>query len=186
MPETTSESSRAQVEALRRKLLDLSLRNRMLNYRPSKRLGITIVGEDAREVYRLLVTEGKKMTFAGRPTPPVARTNPGQPPQLAAELADAAPAASEPDGEPHTASAPVDPSDTKLNTDEPAATVDPKLRTIQREAQFANDELGRQHALSHVGHPRMERNRPAHPARAAHLRPRNARTAGERHNAPRA
>ena len=30
-----------QVEALRRKLLDLSLRNRMLNYRPSKRLGVT-------------------------------------------------------------------------------------------------------------------------------------------------
>lgn len=48
---------RAQVEALRRKLLDLTLRNRMLNFRPSKRLGIAVVGEDSCQVLRIL-TEG--------------------------------------------------------------------------------------------------------------------------------
>ena len=58
---------RAQVEALRRKLLDLTLRNRMLNFRPSKRLGIAAVGEDSCEVLRILVEEGKKMAFVGKP-----------------------------------------------------------------------------------------------------------------------
>src|SRR4051794_38999052 len=95
MDEPTSESTRAQVEALRRKLLDLSLRNRMLNYRPSKRLGITVMGEDAREVHRLLVTESKKLSFVGRPPPPPAAANAGPPP-VASRLRSTAPGASPP------------------------------------------------------------------------------------------
>ncbi|RDC65817.1 DUF3320 domain-containing protein [Adhaeribacter pallidiroseus] len=52
-----------RLEASRRDLLDLSLRNPLLNYRPLQAKGVEIVNEVPAEVYRLLVTEGKAMTF---------------------------------------------------------------------------------------------------------------------------
>ena len=66
----SSESVRKQVEALRQKLLDLTLRNRMLNFRLSRRLGLLVVGEDSEQVHRVLVEESRKMTFLGKPDPP--------------------------------------------------------------------------------------------------------------------
>ena len=77
MPEMSAETIRGQVEALRHKLLDLSMRNRMLNYRPSRRLGVTILGEDARDVHKTLVGESKKMGFVGKPDLPVVRAKAG-------------------------------------------------------------------------------------------------------------
>ena len=59
------QSVQPQIEALRQKLLELTLRNRMLNFRPSTRLGVTVTGEDSSQVYHLLVESGRKMTFAG-------------------------------------------------------------------------------------------------------------------------
>ncbi|PSR56801.1 DUF3320 domain-containing protein [Adhaeribacter arboris] len=53
----------ARLEASRRDLLDLSLRNPLLNYRPLQAKGVEIVNEIPAEVYRLLVLEGKAMTF---------------------------------------------------------------------------------------------------------------------------
>lgn len=47
----------------RKDLLDLSLKNSLLNYRPTKRRGIQIVQESAKEVYRILVSDGKTMSF---------------------------------------------------------------------------------------------------------------------------
>ncbi|MDQ4141909.1 MAG: DUF4011 domain-containing protein, partial [Bacteroidota bacterium] len=52
-----------RLEASRRDLLDLSLRNPLLNYRPLQAKGVEIVNEVPAEVYRLLVQEGKAMTF---------------------------------------------------------------------------------------------------------------------------
>ena len=52
-----------KLEASRRDLLDLTLRNPLLNYRPLQAKGVEIVREIPAEVYRLLVTEGKAMTF---------------------------------------------------------------------------------------------------------------------------
>jgi len=73
------QSVRPQIEALRQKLLELTLRNRMLNFRPSTRLGITVTGEDASEIYRILVENARKMSFVGKPDPPKRPTADPQP-----------------------------------------------------------------------------------------------------------
>ncbi|WP_026462143.1 DUF3320 domain-containing protein [Adhaeribacter aquaticus] len=53
----------AKLEAARRELLDLSLRNPLLNYRPLKSRGIEVVNEIPAEIFRILVKEGKPMSF---------------------------------------------------------------------------------------------------------------------------
>ena len=58
-----------RLEADRRDLLDLSLRNPLLNYRPRAR-GLAIVGESPAEVHRILVREGEADGLpAGTPNP---------------------------------------------------------------------------------------------------------------------
>ena len=47
----------------RKELLELSLNNKLLNYRPLKTKGVEIVDEMPQEIYRLLVHEGKSMYF---------------------------------------------------------------------------------------------------------------------------
>jgi len=54
----------SKLEASRKELLDLGLRNPLLNYRPSKVRGLQIVQESAPSVYDILVQQGKAMTFA--------------------------------------------------------------------------------------------------------------------------
>jgi hypothetical protein len=57
----------AQVERelaqARELLLDLSLRNRLLNYRPTRRTSVPIVDELPDQVWRILVSQGKSMSF---------------------------------------------------------------------------------------------------------------------------
>ncbi|WP_460502590.1 DUF4011 domain-containing protein, partial [Hymenobacter agri] len=63
----------ARLAAARQELLDLSLRNPLLNYRPSASRGVAVVGESAAAVYELLVRRGKAMYFQGvvdAPAPP--------------------------------------------------------------------------------------------------------------------
>lgn len=50
--------------AWRSRLLDLTARNRALNYRPTKVSTLTVVNEKPAEVYRLLVGEEKPFTFS--------------------------------------------------------------------------------------------------------------------------
>jgi very-short-patch-repair endonuclease/DNA polymerase III delta prime subunit len=57
----------AKLEASRRELLDLGLRNSLLNYRPSRARGVEIVDELTPEVFRILVREGKAMRFNAAP-----------------------------------------------------------------------------------------------------------------------
>lgn len=52
-----------KIELARRELLDLSLRNPLLNYRTLKKKGLDITDEKSLEIYRLLVEEGKSMAF---------------------------------------------------------------------------------------------------------------------------
>ena len=52
-----------KLEMARRELLDLTLRNPLLNHRLFKAKGVEIVDELPEELYRILVTEGKTMTF---------------------------------------------------------------------------------------------------------------------------
>ena len=51
------------LEAARQRLLDLSMRNRLLNYRPSRARTVQIVDELPEEIYRILVLDGRKMDF---------------------------------------------------------------------------------------------------------------------------
>ena len=57
-----------QLSDARHRLFDLTLRNKLLNHRPSTRRTLPIVDELSREVYETLVVQGKKMRFL--PTEP--------------------------------------------------------------------------------------------------------------------
>lgn len=54
---------RKKLEVARQELLDLGLRNPLLNYRTLKARGLEIVRESPAEVYRMLVTEKRRMSF---------------------------------------------------------------------------------------------------------------------------
>lgn len=54
---------RAKLELSRRDLLDLGLRNPLLNYRSRKTYTVEVVDERSAEIFRLLVAERKTMTF---------------------------------------------------------------------------------------------------------------------------
>jgi len=53
-------------EAARKELLDLGLRNSLLNYRHSSARGVRVQGESSGEIFNLLVREEKEMTFIPR------------------------------------------------------------------------------------------------------------------------
>src|ERR1041385_2177443 len=59
-----------QLEAARKKLLDLSMRNHLLNYRQAKARTIRVVDEVPREVYDFLVLGERAMEFRPKPEPP--------------------------------------------------------------------------------------------------------------------
>ncbi len=62
-----SESILPKLEASRKELLDLGLRNTLLNYKTSKVKGLQIVQEQSSSIYDILVRQNKAMTFLGRP-----------------------------------------------------------------------------------------------------------------------
>src|SRR6185369_9936234 len=51
------------LDVARRDLLDLGLRNTLLNYRVLRARGVEVIDEKPEEIYRLLVGEGKSLTF---------------------------------------------------------------------------------------------------------------------------
>jgi len=55
-----------QLEDARKKLLDLTLRNRLINYRPTKARTLTILNDNPMDIYEILVLKEKSMKF--RPT----------------------------------------------------------------------------------------------------------------------
>jgi len=57
------ESIQAKLEASRKELLDLGLRNPLLNYKTPKGKGLKIVRERSANIYDILVRQGKAMTF---------------------------------------------------------------------------------------------------------------------------
>src|SRR5579863_4369390 len=54
---------RAILNGVRKELLDLGLRNPLLNYRLLKSRGLEVVDERSSDIYRLLVAEGKRFSF---------------------------------------------------------------------------------------------------------------------------
>lgn len=144
MDSGTYRSVREQLEAMRAKLLDLSLNNRMLNYRASKRIALAIVGEDSEQILRILVEEGKRMSFRGKPDPPrapmereMSTFDDDVSMERFREEAEA-----ELDAYVGNPVMPFDQMDTKLDTEEIESVLQAKLRTIMREAHLANEELG--------------------------------------------
>jgi len=61
------ESLSTKLESSRKELLDLGLRNSLLNYRVSKRRSVDIIEESSAELFRLLVHESKVMSFLPAP-----------------------------------------------------------------------------------------------------------------------
>lgn len=57
------------LEALRQNLLDLSLRNNLLNYRPSQKRTISISGRAPEDIYELFVLHEKAMKFRAKAKP---------------------------------------------------------------------------------------------------------------------
>lgn len=56
-----------KLEASRKELLDLGMRNTLLNYKIPKVRGLHIVQEKSSAVYEIMVKQSKTMTFLGRP-----------------------------------------------------------------------------------------------------------------------
>jgi hypothetical protein len=52
-----------ELELLRQNLLDLSLRNNLINYRVSKGQTLLIIDEHPREIYNIFVLQEKSMKF---------------------------------------------------------------------------------------------------------------------------
>lgn len=76
---------KSALEAARRDLLDLGLRNPLLNYRLLRARGLEVTWEDPSEVFRLLVRDEKRMTFLPASVqPPVVNGNLLEQPEEAA------------------------------------------------------------------------------------------------------
>src|SRR5215208_6863909 len=58
------------IETSREELLDLGLRNPLLNYRPSRARGVEVVDELPVELFHILVREGRPMSFVAAPEKP--------------------------------------------------------------------------------------------------------------------
>ena len=59
----TETDIRAKIESSRKELLDLSLRNALLNYRPLRARGVAVVGENVKQVFDTLVDDRRSMIF---------------------------------------------------------------------------------------------------------------------------
>jgi hypothetical protein len=56
-----------QLQAARQRLLDLTMRNRLLNFRPTKRKTIQGIDEIPREVFDILALQERVMEFRAKP-----------------------------------------------------------------------------------------------------------------------
>ncbi|MET4105855.1 DUF3320 domain-containing protein [Hymenobacter sp. UYP22] len=155
----------SRLEASRQELLDLGMRNPLLNFRLSKAQGVAVVREESAQVLDILVRQGKTMYFSAAPEPArnkpatetAPRLQPGTTPELAA-APEMAPAPGEP--VPEAASTledyleehpPVALSeaeqkasltDNKLQTAEPLARLETRLLNTYYTARTSLEETG--------------------------------------------
>ncbi|HLA63454.1 MAG TPA: DUF3320 domain-containing protein [Rhodothermales bacterium] len=143
---STPSSIRDGLEAARQELLDLGLRNPLLNYRTLRARGLDVVDEAPAEVYRVLVTDGRPMGFLPAPEPvvgttpaaPVAEAAPPADPLLVEEGAAPLPPPEEetlPNGKTRL-------TDTRLQTPYPAAVLQERLLSTFYAARTVVAEQG--------------------------------------------
>lgn len=125
MPRPDIDIVRQRLEAARHNLLDTSLRNRLVNYRTPKAIGVEVIGEHPAEVFRILVTENKAMMFTGKPDRGEGET---ETPLFENDSVD----------EP----SPVDIYDSRLNTNETKTRLQNRLLKTWRDAQSSLEEQG--------------------------------------------
>ncbi len=120
---TTTDTVRAKLTASREELLDLGMRNPLLNFRPSIVRGVPIVEERAATVYDLLVRQGKAMTFLAAPE--VRKNQSTLPlPELSEDAREALR------------------TDTKLQTPEPTGKLEARLLNTYYTARLSLEEQG--------------------------------------------
>ena len=118
---TPDESILAKIEASRRELLDLGLRNPLLNYRTLRAKGVEIAGETSTQVFKTLVTDGHPMTFL-----------PGREDDVGEEDADS----------PYARPGGANQSDRNLQTGESPASLQKRLLNTFRDANTSVEETG--------------------------------------------
>ncbi|HEV2146608.1 MAG TPA: DUF4011 domain-containing protein, partial [Longimicrobiaceae bacterium] len=138
----------AAVESWKRKLLDLTKRNRALNFRTSRVTTVTVVDEQPAEVFRQLQLRGEAMRFKAAPEP-----DPAEP----AGPAGASPAGAAPSAEPEEEEAdapgldftPYDSAalderhtDGWLQTAAAPEVLDRSLRRLEEAARLSIEEQG--------------------------------------------
>ncbi|WP_400192664.1 DUF3320 domain-containing protein [Hymenobacter sp. B81] len=145
---STPDQLQAKLHASRQELLDLGLRNPLLNYRPSSARGVTVLREQSAAVYEVLVRQGKTMYFQAAPNgkgKSVGVEQTAAEPSVPAETAQAGSGAVElPTGLPSTVEvAPgAEAYDNKLQTDEPADKLESRLLNTYYTARTSLEEQG--------------------------------------------
>ena len=146
------EAIAAQLNQSRKELLDLTLRNSLLNFRPSKTRGLKIIDEIPREVFRILVRDRRAMSFRPADTDAEAAPLPDDQ-ELPAKLLSLIAADDEPDlpADRHT--------DNRLQTPYDRMQLDIRLRNTFRFAHTSLEEQGVNILLSRPGHAPLVRVR---------------------------
>ena len=116
-----SESILPKLEASRKELLDLGLRNPLINYKRPKSKGLQITEEKSAAIFELLVRQGKAMSFLGRAE------------QMGPEIEFAEPTPDELE---------IAYTDTKLQTNETETSLQNKLLAIYYAAKTSLEEQG--------------------------------------------
>ena len=150
---------RSKLDHDRRDLLDLTLRNPLLNYRTRSR-GVTIVEELPAQVFQVLVREGKRLSFLPAPEP-------AEQPDSESESESGVTLAQPEESDRLT----IGQSDLKLQTTLPSDQLQAKLLAIYYAAPDLAGRAGSQHALPRAGdaqlvHGRRSREAAAGAARA--------------------
>ena len=149
----------ARLDAARQELLDLGLRNPLLNYRPSPARGVAVVREEAPAVYEVLVRQGKTMYFQAAPEVrrpaakaggPTAAATPKTETEAAAGFGElpALTSLAPPGAEPAPLVVPSEEerqkllSDNKLQTAEPLSKLESRLQNTYYTARTSLEETG--------------------------------------------
>ena len=128
-----SSTTSTQLNQARAELLDLSLRNALLKFRPSKTRGLKVIDEIPREVFRIFVRNGRAMSFQPSTATGAANAD-GQEPEVPLSALERELTALDAPADRHT--------DSALQTPYDKPHLDTRLRNTFREAHTWIEEQG--------------------------------------------